>query len=121
VAGAATWFACNVIKAKFKYDDSLDTFGVHAVGGTIGTILAGVFATTAANPNLGADRIKAFVGSTLWLEQIKAGGIVLIWSVVGTVVLAKLVSAICGGLRVSEEVETIGLDLTEHGEEGYHG
>lgn len=121
VAGAATWFACNVIKAKFKYDDSLDTFGVHAVGGTIGTILAGVFATTAANPNLGADRIKAFVGSTLWLEQLKAGALVLVWSVVATVILAKLVSALCDGLRVSEEVETIGLDLVEHGEEGYHG
>ena len=121
LAGAATWFACNIIKAKFKYDDSLDTFGVHAVGGTIGTLMAGVFATTAANPNLGADRIKGFVGTTLWLEQCKAGLIVLVWSVVATVVLAKIVGAICGGLRVSEEVETIGLDLTEHGEEGYHG
>ncbi len=121
VAGAATWFACNTLKAKFKYDDALDTFGVHAVGGTIGTILAGVFASVGANPNLGADRIKAYVGSTLWLEQLKAGAIVLIWSVVGTLILAKLVSAVCGGLRVSEEVETIGLDLTEHGEEGYHG
>jgi Amt family ammonium transporter len=121
VAGAATWFACNTLKAKFKYDDALDTFGVHAVGGTIGTILAGVFASVGANPNLAADRIKAYVGSTLWLEQLKAGAIVLIWSVVGTLILAKLVSAVCGGLRVSEEVETIGLDLTEHGEEGYHG
>ena len=121
IAGAATWFACNVLKAKFQYDDSLDTFGVHAVGGTIGTILAGVFATTSANPNLGADRIKNFVGSTLWLEQVKAGAIVLVWSVAATVLLAKLVAALCDGLRVSEEVETIGLDLTEHGEEGYHG
>jgi len=119
-AGAITWFACNVIKSRFKYDDSLDTFGVHAVGGTVGTLLAGVFATTAANPNLGADRIKSLVGSTLWLEQLKAGGILLVWSVVGTLVLAKLVGVVCGGLRVSEEVETIGLDLTEHGEEGYH-
>ena len=50
-----------------------------------------------------------------------AGAIVLVWSVVGTLLLAKLVSVVCGGLRVSEEVETIGLDLTEHGEEGYHG
>lgn len=121
MAGAATWFACNIIKAKFKYDDSLDTFGVHAVGGTIGTLLAGVFGTTAANPNLGADRIKALVGSTLWLEQVKAGALVLVWSVVATVVIAKIVSVCCDGLRVSEEVETIGLDLTEHGEEGYHG
>ena len=74
-----------------------------------------------ANPNLGADRIKAFVGSTLWLEQLKAGAIVLVWSVGATLILAKIVSVVCDGLRVSEEVETIGLDLTEHGEEGYHG
>ncbi|MEN9576046.1 MAG: hypothetical protein RL514_3901 [Verrucomicrobiota bacterium] len=121
VAGAATWFACNVIKSTFKYDDALDTFGVHAVGGTLGTIMAGIFASTTANPNLGADRIKAFVGTSLWLEQLKAGAIVLVWSVAGTLLLAKVVSVVCGGLRVSEEVETIGLDLTEHGEEGYHG
>ena len=121
IAGAATWFACNFIKAKFKYDDSLDTFGVHAVGGTIGTILAGVFATTSINPNLGADRIKGLVGSTLWLEQVKAGLLVLVWSVLATLILAKVVSVVCSGLRTSDEVETIGLDLTEHGEEGYHG
>ena len=121
LAGASTWFACNMLKAKFKYDDALDTFGVHAVGGTLGTILAGIFANVSANPNLGADRIKAFVGSTLWLEQLKAGAIVLVWSVGATLILAKIVSVVCDGLRVSEEVETIGLDLTEHGEEGYHG
>lgn len=121
LAGASTWFACNVLKAKFKYDDSLDTFGVHAVGGTLGTIMAGIFASVGANPNLGADRIKAFVGGTLWLEQLKAGAIVLVWSVGATLILAKIVSVVCDGLRVSEEVETIGLDLTEHGEEGYHG
>ncbi|PAW87755.1 MAG: ammonia channel protein [Pedosphaera sp. Tous-C6FEB] len=121
LAGASTWFACNVLKAKFKYDDSLDTFGVHAVGGTLGTILAGIFASVSANPNLGADRIKAFVGGTLWLEQLKAGAIVLVWSVGATLVIAKIVALACDGLRVSEEVETLGLDLTEHGEEGYHG
>ncbi len=119
VAGAATFFACNTLKTRFGYDDSLDTFGVHAVGGTIGTIFAGVFATTAANPNLGAASIAALVGHSLWLEQIKAGGLVLVWSVGATLVLAKVVGWVMGGLRVDPEVETAGLDVAEHGEEGY--
>ncbi|HPK50123.1 MAG TPA: ammonia channel protein, partial [Opitutaceae bacterium] len=118
-AGAATFFACNVLKRKFGYDDSLDTFGVHAVGGTLGTILAGVFATTAANPNLGAPHLAGLVGQTLWLEQVKAGALVLGWSVAGTLVLAKITGWACGGLRVDEEDEVAGLDVTEHGEEGY--
>jgi ammonium transporter, Amt family len=118
-AGAATFFACNTLKAKFKYDDSLDTFGVHAVGGTLGTILAGVFATTSVNANLAAAHIAPLVGKTLWLEQIKAGGIVLVWAVVGTVVIAKVIGWAVGGLRVDEEDESTGLDVAEHGEEGY--
>ncbi|MFT3783089.1 MAG: ammonium transporter [Nibricoccus sp.] len=114
VAGAATFAACNFLKAKFKYDDSLDTFGVHAVGGTIGTIFAGVFATTAVNANLAPIANRA-----LWLEQLKAGGIVLVWSVVATIVIAKVVAFAFGSLRVSEEDESQGLDVAEHGEEGY--
>ena len=120
LAGASTFLACNKLKARFGYDDALDTFGVHAVGGTLGTILAGVFATTAANPNLAADRIKNYVGTTLWLEQCKAGAIVLVWSVVATFLIAKLVQAVLGDLRVTEDIETVGLDLAEHGEEGYN-
>jgi len=119
VAGTATFFACNSLKARFGYDDSLDTFGVHAVGGTIGTILAGVFATAAVNPNLGAGPIAALVGRSLWLEQLKAGGLVLVWSVGATLVLAKVVGWVTGGLRVDPEIETAGLDVAEHGEEGY--
>ena len=93
-------------------DESLDAIGV---------ICAGIFATAKANPNLDADRIKAFVGKTLWIEQLKAGGIVLVWSVVGTIVIAFVVKSVIGSLRTSVETETIGLDLAEHGEEGYHG
>ncbi len=120
LAGIIPYLACTLIKSKFGYDDALDTFGVHAVGGTLGTILAGVFATAHANPNLGADRIKAFVGKTLWLEQLKAGALVLVWSVAATVLIVYLVKAVLGSLRVTQETETIGLDLAEHGEEGYH-
>jgi len=121
LAGAIPYLACTKLKSKFGYDDALDTFGVHAVGGTLGVICAGIFATAKANPNLDAARIQAFVGKTLWLEQLKAGGIVLVWSVVGTIVIAFVVKAIIGTLRTSVETETIGLDLAEHGEEGYHG
>lgn len=120
LAGVATFLACSKMKAKLGYDDSLDTFGVHAVGGTLGTLLAGVFATPAANANLDAAYIKGFVGKTLWLEQIKAGGLVLILSVVGTVAIFYIVGAVVGSLRVDPETETVGLDLAEHGEEGYN-
>jgi Amt family ammonium transporter len=118
-AGAATYFACNHLKARFGYDDSLDTFGVHAVGGTLGTILTGVFATAAVNSNLAAGPIAGLVGRTLWLEQLKAGMIVVVWSVVGTTVVAWFVGLSAGGLRVNQDEERVGLDLTEHGEEGY--
>ena len=120
VAGLATLFACTKIKAAIGYDDALDTFGVHAVGGTIGVILAGVFASVNANPNLNNDWIKSLVGQSLWLEQLKAAVLVLLWSVVATVILAFLTKAILGSLRPAVETETVGLDLAEHGEEGYH-
>jgi ammonium transporter, Amt family len=119
IAGAATFFACNHLKARFRYDDSLDTFGVHAVGGTIGTVLAGVFATPTVNANLNLA-LSSYLGNGLWLEQIKAGAIVLLWSVGWTFGLAKVVSLVCGGLRVDTETEVNGLDVAEHGEEGYN-
>ncbi|MFT3829512.1 MAG: ammonium transporter [Opitutaceae bacterium] len=119
VAGVATFFACNSIKARFGYDDSLDTFGVHAVGGTIGTVLAGVFATAEANPNLGVGAISGLVGRALWVEQLKAGGLILVWSILATLVLAEITNRAVGGLRVDPEIETAGLDVAEHGEEGY--
>jgi Amt family ammonium transporter len=120
LAGAIPYFACTKLKQIFGYDDALDTFGVHAVGGTLGTLMAGIFATTKVNPNLGADRIKDLVGNTLWLEQLKAGGVVLVWSVAATLVIAWIVKAVLGSMRATVETETIGLDLAEHGEEGYH-
>lgn len=120
VAGVSTYLACAKLKTALGYDDSLDTFGVHAVGGTLGTLLAGFLATGAANPNLDAPRIKGLVGNGLWLEQVKAGGIVLVLSVVVTVVLYYVIDKTIG-CRVAEDVEHQGLDLAEHGEEGYNG
>jgi Amt family ammonium transporter len=117
IAGTATFFACSKLKSKFGYDDALDTFGVHAVGGTLGTILAGVFANVKINPNLSAN-LTSYIGKTLWLEQLKAGGLFLVWSVLATIIIAWLVDKVVG-IRVDGETETNGLDLSEHGEEGY--
>jgi Amt family ammonium transporter len=123
IAGFIPFFFCYKVKAWFAYDDALDTFGVHAVGGTIGAFLTGVLARSSANPNLASDSMKSYVTNSamqplVW-EQLKAIGLTLCLAVVGTTVIAFVVKAIVG-LRVSEEVETIGLDLSEHGEEGYH-
>jgi Amt family ammonium transporter len=122
-AGLIPWFFCFKVKSWFGYDDALDTFGVHAIGGTIGALLTGFLARNRANPNL-ATNLKLQVTDHLFQplvwEQIKAVGVTLALAVVGTLIIAFVVKAIVG-LRPSEEVETIGLDLCEHGEEGYHG
>lgn len=117
-AGTTTYVACAKLKLKFGYDDSLDTFGVHAVGGTVGTLMAGFLATPEANPNLAQDHLKNLVGNSLWLEQCKAGGVVLVLSLGATLVLYYVVDAVVG-CRVAEDIEHQGLDLAEHGEEGY--
>ncbi len=118
-AGVIPWFFCYKVKGWFGYDDALDTFGVHAVGGTLGAFLTGILATSKVNANLDLN-LKDVVGHTLWLEQLKAIGLTLALAIIGTTILAFVVKAVMG-LRVSEEVETIGLDLAEHGEEAYHG
>jgi ammonium transporter, Amt family len=122
-AGAIPWFFCFKVKGWFGYDDALDTFGVHAVGGTIGAVLTGVLARRAANGNL-ATNLSSFVTDSptqrLVIEQLKAIGVTLLLAICGTTVIAFVVKALVG-LRPTEEVESIGLDLGEHGEEGYHG
>jgi Amt family ammonium transporter len=116
------WFFCYKIKSMFGYDDALDTFGVHAVGGTLGALMTGLLARNSANANL-ATNLKAYVTDSmaqpLVVEQIKAILVTLVLAVVGTIVIAFIVKAVVG-LRPSEEVESLGLDLAEHGEEGYH-
>jgi len=118
-AGVVPFLACAYLKAKLGYDDALDTFGVHAVGGTLGAFLTGVLATDSVNANL-TTNLKDVIGKTLWIEQLKAMTLTIILAVVGTVIIAYIVKAVVG-LRASEDVETMGLDLAEHGEEGYHG
>jgi Amt family ammonium transporter len=120
-AGVVPWFFCYKVKSWFGYDDALDTFGVHAIGGTMGALLTGVLARNAANANL-ATNLKDYVKDTIFqplvLEQLKAIGVTLILAIAGTTVIAFIVKALIG-LRPGEEAETIGLDLDEHGEEGY--
>jgi Amt family ammonium transporter len=118
-AGLVPFFACWKLKSWLGYDDALDTFGVHAVGGTLGAFLTGVLATADVNANLNTN-LKDIVGKTLWLEQLKAIGLTLCLAILGTLFIAYIVKAVVG-LRVSEDVETAGLDISEHGEEGYHG
>ncbi len=117
LAGVIPFFAVYKMKGIFGYDDALDTFGVHAVGGTLGAFITGIFATADANPNLNTN-LKDLVGNGLWVEQLKAMGLTVVMSVVATVVIAYIVKALMG-LRPTEEVEMQGLDLEEHGEEGY--
>ncbi len=123
-AGVIPWFFCFKVKSWFGYDDALDTFGVHAVGGTIGALLTGILARNQANHYF-ADNgyfTKYVTNSALqplvW-EQLKAIGLTLVLATCGTAIIAFLVKAVVG-LRPSAEIETTGLDLADHGEEGYH-
>jgi Amt family ammonium transporter len=122
-AGIIPWFFCYKVKSWFGYDDALDTFGVHAIGGTMGAIMTGMLARNAANGNL-ALNLKDYVKDTLFQpllgEQLKAVGITIALAVVGTTVIAFVVKLLIG-LRPTEEVEVTGLDESEHGELGYHG
>jgi len=122
LAGIIPYFACWKLKALLGYDDALDTFGVHAVGGTLGALMTGMLARNSANGNLALnlkDYVKDGIFQPLLLEQIKAVALTLVLAIVGTVIIAYIVKAVTG-LRVSAEVEMAGLDLAEHGEEGYH-
>jgi Amt family ammonium transporter len=118
LAGIVPFFAVTHLKAKLGYDDALDTFGVHAVGGTLGAFVTGIFATPDVNPNLTAN-LKDIVGKTLWMEQLKAIALTLVLSITATVVLGYVIKAVIG-LRPTEEEEETGLDLSDHGERGYH-
>src|SRR6266404_2092156 len=122
-AGGVSFFACTKLKSWFHYDDALDTFGVHAVGGTLGAFLTGIFATASVNPNLTANTanqngLAGIVGHMLWLEQLKVIGITIALAIIGTAFIGALVNAVIG-LRIAPEVERQGLDINEHGEEGY--
>ena len=123
VAGAVPFFACTKLKSWFSYDDALDTFGVHAVGGTLGAFLSGVLATARVNSNLvgtvaAQNTLANKLGHVLWLEQLKAIGITIALAVGASAIIGAIVKAFIG-LRIAPEIERQGLDINEHGEEGY--
>ncbi len=131
LAGVVPYIACTKIKSMFKYDDSLDTFGIHGVGGTLGAILTAIFADSKVNPNLvsdtyaGANGMKAFfdadgkAGMGLLMNHLYIVVITIVLSVVATAVIAYVIKAVIG-LKASDEAQQMGLDLAEHGEDGYH-
>ena len=113
-SGIVCFLASTTMKSKLGYDDSLDVFGVHGVGGFVGTVLAGVFGSAA----LGGNQVGLAIGSQVGI-QIYAALVTAVWALVASYLLLKLTDAMVG-LRVSEEDEYTGLDLALHEERGYN-
>ncbi|MEL0028288.1 MAG: ammonium transporter [Perlucidibaca sp.] len=117
IAGLICFLASTKLKKSLGYDDALDVFGVHAVGGIVGAILTGVFAF----PSMGgvwSPGEGATIASQVMI-QVKSVAFTVIFTAVLTYILLKIVSLLTGGLRVSDEAETEGLDTSEHNERGY--
>lgn len=112
ISSVLCWFMVSVVKEKLGYDDTLDAFGIHGVGGIIGALLTGVFASSIINP------LVTRTPSEQFLIQLKATVIPAVYSLIGSVILLKIVDAMIG-LRVDEQDEHIGLDLTQHKENAY--
>ncbi len=123
IAGIVCAFACSKIKGMFGYDDALDAFGVHGVGGTLGAILTGVFATRACW-DIGAlngapgTKLGLLEGGNVLTGQLVAVGVTWVFSIVATFIILKIIDAVVG-LRASEQEERVGLDMSQHEEEGY--
>jgi Amt family ammonium transporter len=110
------FFAATTLKKMLGYDDSLDVFGVHGVGGIVGALLTGVFAA-ASMGGVGLTEGTSITGQVI--TQFKSVILTIIWSGLVSAVALTVIKATVG-LRVSDEVENLGLDLAEHGEESYH-
>ena len=117
-AGLICWVASTSVKLRFGYDDSLDVFGVHGVGGLVGTLMVAFFASTTLG---GKEDAETYSMGAQFLVQLKASAIVIVYTLIVSVIILYLVKTICGGsLRASESEEEEGLDLTAHGESGYN-
>ena len=116
-AGVVCYFATQAIKQKLKIDDSLDVFPVHGVGGILGTLLAGVFASNQLGIFSGQG-LDVSIGAQVWVQFI---GVIstLVYTAIVTFIILKVVNLVAP-LRVSEDDETEGLDLTQHNESGYN-
>jgi Amt family ammonium transporter len=125
IAGVCCFLMVTKVKSRFGYDDSLDAFGVHGAGGTIGALLTGVFAASAINPIFTDASGKVLPSGLLEgnAHQLfnQLVGVLIAWilAIVGTLIILKIVDKLVG-LRVTEDQETQGLDLSQHGEEGYY-
>ncbi len=123
-AGAACYFAVTKLKARFAYDDSLDVFGVHGVGSTLGMLMLGFLANTQINPaiascDIGGHTVSLVGGFSQFLNQAKGVAFTMAFAGIGTYILLKVVDSLCG-LRISEDEESLGLDLSQHGESAYN-
>ena len=125
IAGVFCYWMVAKVKTRFGYDDSLDAFGVHGAGGTLGAVLTGIFAVSAVNPIFKDAQGNPLASGLLegnayqLLNQLVGVAIAWVLAIVGTLAILKLVDVTIG-LRVSEEEEVQGLDLSQHGEEGYY-
>jgi ammonium transporter, Amt family len=121
IAGVACFLMVTKVKAAFGYDDALDAFGVHGAGGTIGALLTGVFAQQVVNPIFGVGKSVGGLDGHWGQVGNQLVGVVIAWvfALVGTMVLLKIVDLLTG-IRVPEEHEMEGLDITQHGEEAYN-
>ena len=125
IAGIVCFGMTTSIKSRFGYDDSLDAFGVHGAGGTVGALLTGVFASSFINPIFKDAGGKVLPSGAIQgnfhqiLNQLVGIAIAWVLAIVGTLIILKIVD-LAIGLRISAEHESEGLDLTQHGEEGYH-
>jgi Amt family ammonium transporter len=119
-AGVVCYLMVSAVKSRFGYDDSLDAFGVHGAGGTLGAILTGIFATKEVNDVWSGKAMGMVDGnSSQVLNQLAACAVTWVLAAVGTFIILKICDALIG-VRVSEQDEIEGLDLSMHGEEGYN-
>jgi len=121
IAGVVCYWMVTKVKAIFGYDDALDAFGVHGAGGTIGALLTGVFAQQVINPIFGAGKAVGALDGHWGQVGNQLMGVLIAWvfALAGTLVLLKIVDLLTG-IRVPEEHEIEGLDITQHGEEAYN-
>ncbi|MDR3709761.1 MAG: ammonium transporter [Capsulimonadaceae bacterium] len=116
---ASVCFFTIRLKNLFHADDALDVFGVHGMGGLTGCICTGLFATVSINSAYHNGLFNGGSFAVSILPQLKDAGATILLAVIGTIILAKITSLICGGLRANDEEEEMGLDVTDHGEAGY--
>ncbi|HKY87803.1 MAG TPA: ammonia channel protein, partial [Pseudorhodoplanes sp.] len=117
IAGGVCFWACTWLKQKLGYDDTLDVFGVHGVGGFAGTLLTGVFATAAVSASADAAGTSGLLEGNAQqvITQLYGIGVTIVWSGAATFILLKLIDLMTP-LRVSKQQEVEGLDITQHGE-----